>query len=327
MPQGKQTRLRRQGGARASPGKRYYALHNDPHRTVRNAMTISILSLHTYPVKSCAGIAHTQIRISQSGLLFDRQWVIVDGNGVFMTQRQHARMALIQPALQNGDLTLSAPGMPDIMVSWLIDTAEPAQIPVRIWAADTLGFDEGDAVAGWLTGFLGLPCRLLRVHPEAERIASLEHVQKWRLKHGDLLPDFPARHRFGFADGFPFLITNQGSLDELNRRLEAKGQAPVPMNRFRPNIVLQGLEAYEEDYLAGVKVGQFTFALVKRCARCPIPNIDQATAATASEPGLTLAEHRQFPEGVLFGVNAVVAGANAGASLRVGDQAEPEFDL
>lgn len=290
-------------------------------------MTISILSLHTYPVKSCAGITHTKVAISQSGLFLDRQWVIVDGNGVFLTQRQHAKMALIQPALQKGDLTLSAPGVPDVLVSWLTNTAEPTQVPVRIWAADTLGFDEGDAVANWLTRFLGLPCRLLRVHPEAERYASLEHVQNWRAKHGDLMPDFPARHRFGFADAFPFLITNQRSLDELNRRLQAKGQAAVPMNRFRPNIVLQGLDAYEEDYLASIKVGRMTLAQVKRCARCPIPNIDQATALSASEPGLTLAGHRQFPEGVLFGVNAVVAGAGVGATLSVGDQVEAEFDF
>ncbi|MDS1139798.1 MOSC N-terminal beta barrel domain-containing protein [Pusillimonas sp. SM2304] len=290
-------------------------------------MTISLLSLHSYPVKSCAGISHTRARISQSGLLFDRQWVIVDGNGVFMTQRQYPKMALIQPAVQDGDLTLSAPGMPDIMVPWLTDTAEPAQVLVRIWAADTLGFDEGSAVAAWLSDFLALPCRLLRVHPEAERLASPERVQDWRLKHYDLAPDFPVRHRFGFADGFPFLIANQGSLDDLNQRLRAKGQPPVPMNRFRPNIVLQGLEPYEEDYLACIKVGQLTLAIVKRCARCPIPNIDQATALSASEPGLTLAEYRQFPEGVLFGVNAVAAGAGVGASLQAGDQAEAEFDL
>src|SRR5690606_28059433 len=215
----------------------------------------------------------------------------------------------------------------DILVPWLTDTAEPAQVPARIWAADTLGFDEGGPVADWLSQFLGLPCRLLRVHLEAERYASPKHVQNWPDRHGDLVPDFPPRHRFGFADGFPFLITSQGSLDELNRQLQAKGQAPVPMNRFRPNIVLQGLDAYEEDYLAGLRIRHLTLAQVKRCARCPIPNIDQATAQSSSEPGLTLAEHRQFPEGLLFGVNAVVAGAGVGATLSVGDPVEAEFDL
>lgn len=290
-------------------------------------MTVSILSLHSYPVKSCAGIDHDQAGISQSGLRLDRQWVIVDGKGLFMTQRGHARMALIQPGFQADDLVLRAPGLPAIIVPWLTHTSEPAQVPVRIWQSDTLGFDEGDEVANWLSGFLGLPCRLLRVHPEAERVASLQHVEGWRQKHGDAGAGFPLRHRFGFADGFPFLVANQGSLDELNRRLGAKGQAPVPMNRFRPNIVLQGLEAYEEDYLSGMRVGNMEFAFVKRCARCPIPNIDQSTGLSADEPGITLAQHRLFPEGVLFGVNAVVAGAGAGATLRVGEEAEPEFDI
>lgn len=288
-------------------------------------MSISIFSLHTYPVKSCAGLDHSRISLSQGGLFLDRQWVIVDGNGVFLTQRQHARMALIQPALHNHDLTLSAPGMPDLLVPWLRGTGTP--VPVRIFAADTLGLDEGDDAANWLSGFLGLGCRLLRVHPQAERLASLKHVQNWRARHADTQPDFPEHHRFGFADGFPFLIANRGSLDELNRRLQAKGLAPVPMNRFRPNIVLQGLDAYEEDYLASVTVGRLTFAQVKRCARCPIPNIDQATAQIAPEPGLTLAEHRQFPEGVLFGVNAVVAGVREDDSLSVGEQVQVEFEL
>src|SRR3546814_3387941 len=158
-----------------------------------------------------------------------------------MTQRQYARMALIQPGFQAGDLTLDAPGMPTLMVPWLTDTSDPAQVPVRIWQSDTLGFDEGDGPADWLTRFLGLPCRLLRVHPEAERVASLPHVEGWRRKHGDTAADFPLRHSFGFADGFPFLVTSQGSLDALNRRLHAKGPAPVQMNRFRPKLVLQGL--------------------------------------------------------------------------------------
>src|SRR3546814_7639182 len=110
-------------------------------------MTVSILSLYSYPVKSCAGIEHAQANLSQSGLLLDRQWVIVDGSGLFKTQRQYARMALIQPDFQAGDLTLDAPGMPTLMVPWLTDTSDPAQVPVRIWQSATLGFDEGDGPA------------------------------------------------------------------------------------------------------------------------------------------------------------------------------------
>ncbi len=286
-------------------------------------MTITILSLHSYPVKSCAGITHAAIGLTESGLTFDRQWVVVDGQGVFMTQRQYARMALIQPALSGGKLTLNAPGMPALAIS-PAPGAAPA-VAVRIWRSHTLGLDEGDTAAQWLSQFLDTSCRLLRVHPQAARIASPEHVDAWRREHQGLAPEFPARHQFGFADGFPFLVANQGSLDELNRQLAAKGQPPVPMNRFRPNIVLQGIDAYEEDYLAIMRAGLLAFAFVKRCARCPIPNIDQATAVSAQEPGRTLAAHRSFAQGVLFGVNAVVAGAGPDARLSVGDTVQAEF--
>ncbi|WP_353148362.1 MOSC N-terminal beta barrel domain-containing protein [Pollutimonas bauzanensis] len=290
-------------------------------------MTITILSLHSYPVKSCAGLTHTNIAISEAGLAFDREWVIVDRQGIFMTQRRYPRMALIQPGLSDGTLHLQAPGMPALAVTPTPEAPVPPPVSVRIWSNDTLGADEGDNASQWLSEFLDTPCRLLRVHPKAQRNASPDHVNAWRRKHHDTAPAFPAQHQFGFADGFPFLVANQGSLDELNRQLQAKGQPAVPMNRFRPNIVLQGLDAYEEDYLAGMRLGAMTFAFVKRCARCPIPNIDQATAISAHEPGLTLAAHRQFPEGVLFGVNAVVAGAGTDAQLHIGNEAEPEFDL
>lgn len=286
------------------------------------SMNVTILSLHCYPVKSCAGIAHNQASLSAAGLKFDRQWVVVDGKGRFMTQRTRPKLALIQPSLEDGNLTLNALGMPPMHVAKPQDDVAPRAVPVRIFSSDTLGADEGDAVAQWLSTFLETPCRLLRLHPHAARVASPEHVDAWRAAHDDWAPDFPAQHEFGFADGFPFLVTNQASLDELNEQLRAKGEPPVPMNRFRPNIVLQGLHAYEEDMLAGLGVGAMRFAVVKPCGRCPVPSIDQDTAVVTKEPGITLAKNRQFSAGVLFGVNAVVAGAGPGALLTVGDSVE-----
>src|SRR5690606_4376054 len=114
-------------------------------------MTVTILGLYSYPVKSCAGIAHTESAISQSGLHMDRQWVIVNERGVFMTQRQYPRMALIKPSLHGRDLSLSAAGMPTLAISWLTNTSEPPKVDVRIWHSDTLGFDEGDEAAAWLS--------------------------------------------------------------------------------------------------------------------------------------------------------------------------------
>lgn len=290
-------------------------------------MAATILSLHTYPVKACAGLNHTDIGLSQSGLHRDRQWVIVDGDGVFITQRTHPALALIRPGFSDNDLLLDAPGMPTITVPWLTDTSEPPPVHVRIWKTNTLGFDEGDTVAQWLSQFMKLDCRLLRVHPEAERIANVEDINAWRIEHTAIGHAFPAKHRFGFADGYPFLIASQDSLNELNGQLHAKGIEPVPMNRFRPSIVLSGMDAYEEDYAACMRIGPMTFAFIKRCKRCVVPNIDQTTAAVYEEPGLTLARYRQFAEGVLFGVNAVMAGASPGSRLHVGDTVELELNI
>lgn len=289
-------------------------------------MSVTVSHLYSYPVKSCAGLAHRASPILSSGLPFDRRWVIVDKDGVFMTQRTVARMALIQPGLDTGQLTLDAPGMPALHVPRAPDDRTPVAVAVRIWRSDTLAADEGAEASAWLSAFLGQPCRLLREHPDAARLASPEHVNRWIEKNADWAPGFPAQHAFAFADSFPFLIASQTSLDELNEQLRAKRQRPVPMNRFRPNIVLQGLDAYEEDYLTGLRINGMTFAFVKRCARCPIPNIDQATAVSADEPGLTLAAHRTFPEGVLFGVNAVIA-TSAVAAIDIGDVATPEYDI
>jgi len=289
-------------------------------------MTISILSLHTYPVKSCGSITHTQIGVSATGLAHDRQWVVVDEAGRFLTQRAHPRMALIQPALDATALFLNAPEMPTLRISLRHAEPDAPAVPIRIWNSDTLGHDEGDMAGRWFSDYLGQRCRLYRVHPEARRLASPQHVADWRERRPDL-DDFPQEHLVGFADSFPFLITNQASLEDLNRHLSARDQNPVAMNRFRPNIVIQGLEAYEEDYLSSLRVGPLVLALVKRCTRCPMPNVDPATGEMSNEPMNTLRSYRNFEAGVLFGVNAVVAGAQADAVLSVGDRLEADLDI
>lgn len=283
----------------------------------------TVLSLHTYPIKSCAGLTHDAIGFTQAGLHLDRQWVIVDGNSIFMTQRRHPRMALIRPAVQDDALLVQAPGMPAFRVPL---QAQPGPaVAVTIWRSDTLGQDEGDDAANALSAFLGQPCRLLRVHGSAQRLANQERVAAWRDQHSDWAADLPQEHAFGFADGFPFLVASQSSLDELNRQLQARGKPGVPMNRFRANIIIDGLDPYEEDYLAGIVLPQTTLAFVKRCTRCPMPNVDQQTASVSDEPGLTLAAHRQFDEGVLFGVNAVASAADG--VLQTGDAYSPEYDV
>ncbi|NYT24620.1 MOSC N-terminal beta barrel domain-containing protein [Alcaligenaceae bacterium] len=289
-------------------------------------MTISILSLHTYPVKSCAGLTHTQISISAAGLNHDRQWVVVDDEGHFLTQRQYPRMALVQPTLDETALFLNAPEMPTLRISLAKAESEPPAVPIRIWKSDTTGADEGDMAAQWFSDYLGLRCRLYRSHRNAQRLADPQRVAEWRKRQPEG-GGFPLEHAFGFADGFPFLVTNQGSLDELNQRLAAQATPPVPMNRFRPNIVIQGLSPYEEDYVSSLHIGSMVFAVVKRCSRCPMPNVDAATAAVGTEPMATLTDYRHFEEGVLFGVNAVVGGAGRDAVLSVGERVEATLDL
>jgi len=291
------------------------------------AMTARIASLHIYPVKSCAAIDLAESPIDRAGLAGDRRWMILTAQGQFMTQRQWPAMALIRPAITAGSLELRAPGMPVLRVpldgSQLAATARP----VTVWQDSVPARDESAEAAAWLSQVLSQDCVLVKLDAQAQRPARAEWVERWRGAHPDLAATFAGEHVFGFADGFPLLIANQASLDDLNARLAAQGRPAVPMNRFRPNIVIQGeWEAYDEDHTTIVTVGQVSMALVKPCTRCPMPNIDQLTAQCYDEPGRTLAVYRQFEIGVVFGQNAIV-NAPAGACLRVGDAARVELDF
>jgi len=291
-------------------------------------MTIRILSLHTYPVKSCGAITHTQVDVWSAGLAHDRQWVVVDAEGRFLTQRAHPGMALVQPALGEGALSLNAPEMPTLRVSLRNTGSASPPTPISIWRNDTLGQDEGDVAAHWFSDYLGLACRLYRVHPDAQRLADPQRVAAWLERHAVTdAGTVPQHHAFGFADSFPFLIANQSSLDDLNQHLAARDLPAVGMNRFRPNIVIQGLAAYEEDYVSHLRIGPMTFAMVRGCPRCPMPNVDPATAETGPEPMATLSRYRQFETGILFGMHAVVGGAGRNTVLSVGDHVEALLDI
>lgn len=290
-------------------------------------MSVSIHSLHIYPVKSCAGIDLAESAIDAAGLAHDRRWMILSGRQ-FLTQRQVPAMALIRTSLTATHLQLEAPGMFPLRIALDGSGLAGAPEPVTVWRDTIPARSEGEAAAQWFSAFLQRQCRLFKIDvPRAGRSASAEWVDAWRDKHTDLAAGFDASNLFGFADGFPLLVTNLASLDELNLRLAAKEKPPVPMNRFRPNIVIEGdCGAYEEDHVALMAAGGIRMALVKPCTRCGIPNIDQATAHGYDEPGLTLTATRSFDMGVVFGQNAIVA-APAGAMLRVGDPVTVEFDF
>ncbi|HYS67287.1 MAG TPA: MOSC N-terminal beta barrel domain-containing protein [Paraburkholderia sp.] len=288
----------------------------------------TISELFVYPIKSCAGIALNEARLLATGLEYDRGWMVVDSSGAMLTQRTYPRLALIKVEFGERELVIRAPGMSELRTP--LDAAQlnsPQKVRTVVWRDAAYGLDTGDASAAWFSGFLGAPARLLRFDPERERIVDPEYTGS---------TGGATTH---FADGFPLLVIGQASLDDLNVRLNSKGAPSIPIGRFRPNIVLTGLDAYEEDYVENLSIetaagqqGQgVQLQLVKLCARCPMPTIDQAKGAPdpdwPNEPTDTMSVYRANPQRggkVTFGNNALVA-RGAGAWLRVGQTAEAEI--
>lgn len=270
------------------------------------AGTIARLFIH--PVKSCAGIEVREALLTDTGLDLDRAWMVVDPQGVFLTQRDWPRMALVRPELRSSDLVLRAPGMLALHLS-LDRVEQPAT--VRVWDDTVPAWDMGAVAAQWFTDFLGMSCRLVRFDPAHRRLSSL----KWT--GGVEAPN-------QFADGFPVLVASQASLDGLNERLAAGGHAAVGMERFRPNLVIAGVEAHDEDRIDGLHIladgGEAWLQHVKPCTRCPIPDIDPATAESAPHVGDALRAYRQdarLDGAITFGMNAI-ATQGVGRTLRVG---------
>ncbi|WP_233801403.1 MOSC domain-containing protein [Paraburkholderia sp. HP33-1] len=287
----------------------------------------TISELFVYPIKSCAGIALGEARLLATGLEYDRNWMITDPEGAMFTQRAYPRMALIKVELGEQDLIVRAPGMRELRTP--LDAARLAAAPrvdTEVWSDAAYGLDTGEETAAWFTEFLGLPARLLRFDPERERIVDPGYT------------DSTGGATTFFADAFPLLVVGQASLDDLNARLNGKGAPSIKIDRFRPNIVLAGLDAYEEDYVETLAVdanaeasARVELRLVKLCSRCPMPTIDQARGAPdpdwPNEPTDTMLGYRvseRFNGAVTFGNNALVA-SGAGAWLRVGQQVDAEL--
>jgi uncharacterized protein len=270
--------------------------------------TLGALALH--PVKSCAGIDLRESLLVETGLEFDRAWMVVDAHGDMLTQREFPRLALVQPTLRASDIVLRAPGMLALHLS--LDTVE-GRTRVRVWDDLVKAYDMGPLAAQWFSDFLGRKgLQLVRFDPEQKRLSD----PKWA---GDIEAEN------AFADGFPLLVVSTASLAELNCRLAAAGQAPVTMQRFRPNIVLDGLpDAHGEDFIDTLVIdapeGPITLKLVKPCARCTIPDVDPSTAEQGHAVADALAAYRANPRvkgGLTFGMNAVIA-SGIEHTLRVG---------
>jgi uncharacterized protein YcbX len=281
----------------------------------------SISRLFIYPVKSCAGVELQESLLIETGLEFDRAWMVVDEAGEFLSQRELPRMALIRPTMKHSEMVLRAPGMLALHIAF--DRVEGA-VRVRVWDDEVAAYDMGDIAAQWFSDFLSEPgkpqkVRLVRFDPEQKRLSS----RKWT-------GEVEAQNQF--ADGFPVLVIGEASLVDLNARLVAAGQGAVGIERFRPNIVLSGIEAHDEDRvdLLHVSTGEGVVQLrpVKPCARCPMPDVDPATAQITPYVGDMLRTYRADPRldgAITFGMNAIVlegieqglkVGQPVGANLR-----------
>ncbi|MCC6380377.1 MAG: MOSC domain-containing protein [Burkholderiales bacterium] len=273
-------------------------------------MQAVVSALNVYPLKGAAGIPVDGAEVRVTGLvtggIADREWMAVDPQGVFVTQREFPVLARVGTAVVDGTVVLSAPGRSAIVLRC---DAAGASRDVRVWQSEVRGHDAGDDAARWLSDHVGTPLRIVRFDPAQPRPCNPDYAG-----------DSGAHVRF--ADGYPLLVIGQASLDHLNAKLAARGAAALPMNRFRPNLVLEGLDAHDEDHLDTIDVGGVVLKPVKPCARCQVTTVDQSTGRTADEPLVTLSTYRRDDRrgGILFGVNAIVV-AGAGRSIAVGDRA------
>jgi len=258
---------------------------------------IKLSELSIYPLKSCAQISLNTAKLSPFGLELDRRWMLIDEQGVMLTQRSHARMCLIECRLNHaqlsmGQLSVSAPGMQPLDIT-LTENISKA----TVWKDTCNAYDCGDAASQWFTAFLNTPARLVYFPDDELRQVDLDYAQP-----GDIT---------AFSDGFPYLLISQASLDDLNSRLDS----PVEMSRFRPNLVVTGNEAFAEDQWKRIRIGTTEFSLVKPCSRCAIPGINPANAEKTAEPVKTLASYRLRENKILFGQNVIAHGSGV---LEVG---------
>jgi uncharacterized protein YcbX len=260
-----------------------------------------VIGLTCYPIKGCAGASFPDADMTQAGLAHDRAFMVIDEDGVFRSQRRDPRLARVRPVIEAGGerLTLRADGMDPARVE--VDLTS-ARRDVEMFGVRYTGIDQGDTAAEWLSEMLGRPSRLVRVPPEHDRVTT------------GLTPG-----TCGYADSGAVLVTTVSSLAELNARIEARGAEPVPMSRFRPNILIDGWDtAHTEDRVRRFGVGDAVLAYGKLAIRCAVTTVDQESGEKAGpEPLRTLADYRRATRGVAFGAKFAVLRTG---KLSVGDE-------
>jgi uncharacterized protein YcbX len=268
---------------------------------------VTVVDLFVYPVKSARGIAQARARVAATGFEWDRQWMLVDAGGTFLSQRTHPQLTRIVPEITDDALVLHASGVPALRVP-LDNRGE--ELPVQVWKDACVGVDQGGVAHEWVSRVIGEAVRLVRVAPDMERVANPEFAGTT-----------PAP--LGFPDGYPLLICNRASLEDLNARLPQR----IPIERFRPNIVVSGLPAWAEDHIDTLAMGALTLRLVKPCTRCSIPSLDPRTGAPSTNPLPVLRKFRfdRALRGVTFGENAVIV-QGTGCEIERGAQCRVTLD-
>lgn len=259
-------------------------------------MPSQLADIIIYPVKSLAGIHVNHWPVEKNGLKYDRKWMLIDEAGQFLSQRRLPRMALINTALTDHELVLSASGMADLIIP--LETTTGESIISTVWDDTCPAQRVSEAADFWLSRFLGQDCRLVYQPDDSIRRVDPNYAQ--------------ADDQTSFSDGFPFLIIAENSLTELNRSLSES----IGMNRFRPNLVISGCPAYAEDEWRQIRIGEIDFRLPKPCSRCSVPTIDPNTGITGKEPLTTLNRLRKWQNKVYFGQNAI---HNQNGILSVGN--------
>lgn len=267
-------------------------------------MAITVSALHIYPVKGLKALDRAEARLTERGLEHDRRYMVVDAAGEFLTQRVLPKMATVWTDIEGAELTLSAPDLD--AVSLPLQARDGERMQVRVWRSTCEAIAPSPEADRWLSEYLGLECRLVYM-PESTRRESN--------------PDYAPESIVSFADGYACLVTSRSSLADLNARLVAKSHRALPMNRFRPSIVIEGALAYEEDRWKEIAVGEAVFGAAKPCGRCQVTTTDQSTGEVMGpEPLATLASYREHPEfGIMFGMNWYVVKAGL---IRAGDRVE-----
>ena len=243
---------------------------------------MKITALHIYPVKSLGGIALQEATLTPKGLRYDRNWMLINENGEFMTQRKYPQMALFTTEIKNGDLIFFHKKT-NTTASIPIQNQYGVTLRTKVWS-NTCEVQKVDTIGEWFSNILGFRCYLV--------FFPKKNIRTKKTENGII------QNIVGLADKSPVLITNEVSLEELNSRLEQ----PIPMNRFRPNIVVSGKKSYEEDIWKTIKIGTTRFHTVEICGRCGLINVDQKTGEKGKEPLNTLKTYRRIDEQIKFGM-------------------------